>query len=240
MVVCDGGAGMHVALKECWPDTLVQRCLLHLQRNMRKYLTTRSKTVAGQTLWQLALKLTRIHTPERAAEWMQQLLVWEELYLYLTKQRTYRENADQVPDWVSSRQRWWYTHQRLRSAYLVLNKAIRAEHLFTYLTGQGQALRVPATTNGIEGGVNAQLRELLHRHRGMRPAHQRRTLEWWLYMHSVLPDPKQVIREHEHRKQRREQERQVALEEAEAPGLYGDALTAEEGLWMRSGWAGRG
>ena len=48
VVVCDGGPGMHAALKEHWPGARVQRCLVHLQRNVRKYVTTRSKTAAGK------------------------------------------------------------------------------------------------------------------------------------------------------------------------------------------------
>lgn len=67
VVVCDGGPGMHAALKEHWPETRVQRCLVHLQRNVRKYTTTRSKTTVGKVLWGLALRLTRVKTPDGAA-----------------------------------------------------------------------------------------------------------------------------------------------------------------------------
>ncbi|SNU02394.1 MULE transposase domain-containing protein [Ruaniaceae bacterium KH17] len=73
VVVCDGGTGMHAALAEHWPDTRVQRCLVHLQRNVRKYVTTRSKTSAGKALWDLALKLTRVKDLDDAAEWLQLL-----------------------------------------------------------------------------------------------------------------------------------------------------------------------
>src|SRR5690606_1698558 len=55
VVVCDGGPGMHAALKEHWPDTRVQRCLVHVQRNVRQYVTTKSRTPAGKALWGLAL-----------------------------------------------------------------------------------------------------------------------------------------------------------------------------------------
>ena len=31
VVVCDGGSGLLVAVAEVWPDTLVQRCLVHVR-----------------------------------------------------------------------------------------------------------------------------------------------------------------------------------------------------------------
>lgn len=100
VVVCDGGPGMHAALKTHWPDTRVQRCLVHLQRNVRKYVTTRSKTVAGKTLWGLARKLTRIRTAADAEAWSRLLLAREADFLHLTKERSYRKHTAEVPSWV--------------------------------------------------------------------------------------------------------------------------------------------
>lgn len=85
VVVCDGGPGMHAALKEHWPNARVQRCLVHLQRNVRKYVTTRSKTPAGKALWGLALKLTRVKTADDAAAWSKLLIEWESAFLYLMR-----------------------------------------------------------------------------------------------------------------------------------------------------------
>ncbi|MFC5338519.1 IS1249 family transposase [Leucobacter denitrificans] len=148
VVVCDGGPGMHAALKEQWPNTRVQRCLVHLQRNVRKYVTTRSKTIAGKALWGLALKLTRVKTPDDAEEWMRLLLGWEAESLHLTKERTYRKHADEVPSWARPGQTWWYTHQRLRSGHQVLRRVIRAGHLFTFLDPRLATLQVPSSTKG--------------------------------------------------------------------------------------------
>ncbi len=97
VVVCDGGPGMHAALKEHWSTARVQRCLVHLQRNVRKYVTTRSKTAAGKALWGLALRLTRVYTPDDGAAWTRLLLAWEGEFLHLTKERTYRKHAIEVP-----------------------------------------------------------------------------------------------------------------------------------------------
>jgi len=133
VVVCDGGPGMHAALKTHWPNARIQRCLVHLQRNVRTHITTRSKTEAGKALWGLALRLTRVRTQADAAAWMQLLLQWENQFLYLTKKRSYKNQAAEVPAWVRPGQQWWYTHQRLRSGYQSLQRVIKAGHLFTFL-----------------------------------------------------------------------------------------------------------
>ena len=229
---------MHAALKEHWPNTRVQRCLVHLQRNVRKYVTTRSKTIAGKALWGLALALTRVNTPDDAEEWMRLLLSWEAEFLHLTKERTYRKQAVEVPSWARPGATWWYTHQRLRSGHQVLRRVIRSGHLFTFLDPRFPGLQVPSSTNGIEGGTNSQMRLLLLHHRGMPEAHQRRAIEWWLYLHSERPDPGRVVTDHQHRPTRTPRPR--LSDPNPGPVLYDTALSPDEGLWHRQGWAGRG
>jgi hypothetical protein len=56
--------------------------------------------------------------------------------------------------------------------------------LFTYLRTEFTGLDIASTTNRIEGGTNAQLRLLLRAHRGMSEVHQKRAIEWYLYLHS--------------------------------------------------------
>lgn len=236
VVVCDGGPGMHAALKEHWPETRIQRCLVHLQRNVRTYVTTKSRTPAGKALWGLALKLTRVRTADEAATWSKLLIEWEGAFLHLTKERSYRKTTIEVPSWVRAGQQWWYTHQRLRSGYQVLRRVIDRGHLFTFLDKELAPLNVPSTTNGIEGGTNSPMRLLLLHHRGMTEEHQRRAVEWWLYMHTEHPDPARVLADHKHRPT---QKTRPALTEPDpGPVLYDTGLTAEEGLWLRSGTAG--
>ncbi|SNU02395.1 hypothetical protein SAMN06298212_1531 [Ruaniaceae bacterium KH17] len=134
-------------------------------------------------------------------------------------------------------QQWWYTHQRLRSGHQVLRRVLKQGHLFTFLDPTLDSLRVPATTNNIEGATNSQMRLLLLHHRGMPESHQRRAVEWWLYMQSEHPDPARVLAEHQHRPATAP--RPTRHEPEPGPVLYDTGLTADEGLWVRKGWAGR-
>lgn len=58
-VVLDGGQGALAAIKACWPNALIQRCLVHAQRVIPRYTTSRPRTTAGKAIYALALKLTR-------------------------------------------------------------------------------------------------------------------------------------------------------------------------------------
>ena len=76
VVVCDGGQGLAAALKELWPQTKVQRCLVHVQRNIRTYTTRNPRSEAGKAMYRLALDLTKVKTAEQAVKWLQALEAW--------------------------------------------------------------------------------------------------------------------------------------------------------------------
>ncbi len=240
VVVCDGGSGLLPAVAEAWPDTRVQRCLVHVQRNVRTYLTTKPRTDAGKALWGLAKKLTRINTAEDAVTWLQHLNDWHTLYGHLTRERTYRHQLTGTrvaPEWVRPGRTWWYTHERLRKAYRLLDKLVRNDHLFTYLAPEHDGLEISSTTNWIEGGVNAGLRDLLKRHRGMPEHHQRRAVEWWLHTHAIAAPPiSNLVKAH---LAQPPAPPVVEPEEPIGPAGYDTGLSPDEGLWHRRGWAGR-
>lgn len=69
-----------------------------------------------------------------------------------------------------------------------LVRLVNAGTLFTYLDpGLAADGPLPATSNSIEGGVNAQLRAMLRDHRGLSIERRAKAIFWWCYMHS--PDP---------------------------------------------------
>ncbi len=54
VVVSDGGTGFQKALKKAWPKVKLQRCTFHAFCQVKRYTTTRSKTIAGIELYTLA------------------------------------------------------------------------------------------------------------------------------------------------------------------------------------------
>lgn len=237
VVVSDGAAGLTGALAEHWPDTRIQRCLVHVQRNVRRHVTTRAKTPAGQALWGLALKLTQVRTVDNMQAWLLLLSRWESQYLALTKQRTYATAGVTAPSWARAGQKWWFTHQRLRSGHRVLQRLVKAGHLFTFLDPELADLKTSSTTNKIEGGINSPLRRVLTHHRGLSEHHQKRALEWWLYTNTKPVRPTSAMLDHS--PEPNDQPDPVTDEEhTSSTSLYDTGLSAEEGLWTRSGWIG--
>ena len=193
IAVIDGGQGAASAIKQCWPTTLVQRCLVHAQRVVRRYTTSRPRTDAGRTIYQLALKLTRINTIDQASQWGAQLHEFASVY------RTWLDEKTLVKDPQTGRWTHTWTHASVRKAYNSLNHLWRNDLLFVYLNPPDGVLdthRIKATTNSLEGGINSQLKLLARTHRGRRGEHQRRMLEWWLYLKTELPDdPVEIARQ---------------------------------------------
>ncbi|MBE1877501.1 IS1249 family transposase [Myceligenerans pegani] len=237
-VVVDGGSGLASALAATWPDTAVQRCLVHVQRNVRGYLTRHPRTDAGRTLRALSLQLTKITTRDQATIWLTALNAWHQVNSDLIKQRTYATQPGAIrPQWARAGQRWWYTHDRIRRAYRLMARLARQDALFTYLEPRFEGLDISSTTNQIEGGINSVLRDLLKRHRGMTPEHQKRAVEWWCYLHSENPTQPADLARPEHWNP--QPSPPVINDKPIDPAGYDTTATAEEGLWARKGWAGR-
>ena len=161
------------------PRRKIQRCLVHAQRVVRRHTTARPRTDAGRAIYQLALNLTRITTLDQAATWGAQLHEFGNVYRDWMDQKTF------TTDPLTKQRSWSWTHERTRKAYNSLNHLWRNQLLFVYLDPPDGVLdveRIKSTTNSLEGGINAQLKLLARTHRGRSGEHQRRMLEWWLYL----------------------------------------------------------
>lgn len=178
VVVCDGGTGFERARRRAWPGTRVQRCLFHAFSQVRRYTTSRPRLQAGRELYALAVELMHLDTLRQADWWVERYLQWCGFW------------ADFLEDVsvVDGRRR--FTHERLRRARSSLSRLVSQGTLFTYLdpalTAEGP---LPRTNNPIEGGVNAQLRDVLRNHRGLSLMRRAKAVFWWCCMHAEGPRP---------------------------------------------------
>ena len=193
-VVLDGGQGAYSAIKACWPTTMIQRCLVHAQRVIRRYTTSRPRTDAGKAIYALALKLTKITTLDQARQWTIRLHEFGVVYKDFLNEKTPVPKERRTPS-----HQWEFTHIRVRKAYNSLLHLSRNNWLFAYLQPPPEALepaRWAATTNSLEGGVNAQLKRIADAHRGRSGERQRKMLEWYLHSKTQLPDdPLEIARQ---------------------------------------------
>jgi hypothetical protein len=220
VIVCDGGTGIASAVRQVWPETLTQRCLFHVQMNIRRHLTLNPRTDAGRRLLALSRQLSAVHEPGDVIAWRLKLEAWWQAYGHLTKERSY------------DGRKWWFTHDRLRKSWQLLARLTREGTLFTYIQHSNSR-----TTSPLEGGINNGIRHLLRAHRGMTEPHMKRAAEWFLTLHEIPLD-----RAHElihTATPTPETDVDTDHDEITEANLYDTGLSAEEGLWTRTGWAGR-
>jgi hypothetical protein len=188
-VVCDGQRGIFKAIGQLWSGIVIQRCHVHVRRNIRIKLTRNPQTVAGADLQWLMSQLGQVNDEDSMAVFV---TLFDELYakhLNFLNERTHNTNPE-------GRRKWRYTHGKVRSAYRQINKLIDDDQLFAFVTHP--ELKLPSTTNGLEGGINSRIDELIMRHRGMSLTRQQRLVDWYLDSRTEQPYFEQKSTQNEH------------------------------------------
>lgn len=173
MVVTDGGSGFAKAVRSIWPHVRVQRCLVHIARNVKTKTTLHPKLDCGRELLEITRRLTKVKNADSAAAWLAEYAGWCAKWDRFLREFTLKDGRKQ------------YVHERLRSARYSLNKLVKQGTMFTFVEMQmNHGGTWDSTNNVIEGKVNSQLREMLHAHRGLSKMRRVKAVFWWCYMHS--------------------------------------------------------
>jgi hypothetical protein len=143
--VVDGRRG----LATVFSDIPVQICHFHQMKNVTKYLTRRPETLPGQELRAITLQLPK----SNEKEFTLLLLSWHKKWKEFIKEKTRLLGTNH----------WYYTHKKVRSAYLSLIRSL--PFLFTFQ--KYPKLNIPNTTNSLDG-MFTQLKAKLSVHRGMK------------------------------------------------------------------------
>ena len=164
-VVCDGQKGLLIALRAVWPQVRIQRCIIHIHRQARLWLTLHPKTTAGQELRMIVGTILTVRTRRQKRLWLRMFHAWLKRHDSFMKERSF---SPEYP------KRWWYTHRKLRATRSLIRNSI--PNLFTYVSHP----EVPRTSNHVEGGVNSRLKELLRSHRGISLEKRVALASWYL------------------------------------------------------------
>lgn len=173
--ISDWKKGVVGVIGETWPGIPQQRCLVHVERDLKRLLPLRSPIPATQALRKIALTILHLPTVADRNRFLFQLLLWHSEYEYLLKERT-------VPELNTTKKKWWYTHGNLRRAWRLLTHD--TDSLFRYLDYP----LLPTTNNSLEG-VNSQL----PRRRGL-PKPSQVSLMFWQLALSRCQTPTQLRR----------------------------------------------
>lgn len=153
-IVIDGRKGLFEALSPRFP---IQMCHFHQKQIVRRYITNKPKTEAGQMLREIVKLLPT--SDEILFEFL--LDFWYERYGSYLKERTVNPVT----------KRWFYTHKRLRSAYRSLRNNL--PYLFTFL----KVKNMPNTTNSLDGFFG-HLKDAVSIHRGLKLHRKTKLIEY--------------------------------------------------------------
>lgn len=157
--VCDGQKGLIKAIISLYPNAKIQICLWHVWQRIKTKLSLNPQTDAGKELLQIGrfllikIKDAKDYSAIEISElWIAWLDDWYKRYEAFIKQRTINGKTG----------KWFYTHKNVRSAYRTLKTYLDKGMLFAFINNKN----IPRTNNGIEGGINSQIKMRLRQHLG--------------------------------------------------------------------------
>jgi len=157
-ITTDGERSLLRAMKLVWPETKLQRCLYHLQREGMRWLRTYPKTDAGKALRVILSELSWIKTLKEKSDFTSKYYSWVSHY----------------KDYVRSLPRTTVASKDLRRTMVLINNAL--PDMFYYLDDE----QVHATSNALEG-FHSRLKADYRRHRGLTKEHRIQYINWYCY-----------------------------------------------------------
>jgi len=161
--VTDGKPGISTIIKTIFHLATLQRCTVHITRELKALLPQHSPLPATQKLRSITHTLCTIQTEADRTVFFLALVLWEQEYGALRTQRTI------PPKDAGVKRTWWYTHGNLRRAWKLLN--LPPATLFAFLDNP----LIPPTNNSLEG-----MNRHLHRRAGMGKGRQLAFMLWKL------------------------------------------------------------
>jgi hypothetical protein len=155
----DGNPHVLRVLRVLWPQILVQRCLVHIQRQGLSWCRQHPKRTDAKRLRALFLRVMSIHTPADRDRFLGELRSWESRY-----GRSIAKAAES--GWVFS---------DLRRARSMLLAAV--PDMFHYLDDP----LIAKSTNALEGYF-ARLKQRYRQHRGLAQHHRHAYFRWYLHL----------------------------------------------------------
>lgn len=157
-ITVDGHTQVIKALKEIWPNIIIQRCLFHIRLQGQMWLRKYPKTEAGKALKTILSELMNVKNNATKNIWINRYFAWQEKYhqeiLLLAK------TSIAATD--------------LRRAMSLINNAL--PDMFHFLKDQ----KIASTTNVLESFFS-QLKHKYRCHRGLTEQNKIAYLKWFCY-----------------------------------------------------------
>ena len=152
----DGNPQAIRVLKKLWPDIIVQRCLVHIQRQGLIWCRMYPKTDHAKALRDIFRQVTYIKTKQEKDLFIDLINNWEEMY----------------GQHIAKRPEKGRVFSDIKRARSMLLRAL--PNMFHYLDDPG----IPSTTNGLEGYFS-RLKGHYRQHRGLKPEKRHNYFDWY-------------------------------------------------------------
>jgi len=162
-ITSDGQKGLLKAVKDVFPKTIHQRCIIHIQRMSLTYLTRNPKTEAGIILRYWVKKLHKIDNHDKRDFWIKQFTSWCKRYDSFLKEKSQSPSG-----------RKWYKHKLLRRTRSLIKNAL--PNMFHYLDNP----HITKSTNCLETRFS-YLKNNLKIHRGLSKKNRKNFILWYNY-----------------------------------------------------------
>lgn len=157
----DGNPQVIKTVKAMWTEVVVQRCLVHIQRQGMMWCRRFPKRTDARHLRKLFRRVTYIDTCKERDKFISDLEAWEQRYGCHLVSRAERGKV----------------FSDIKRARSMLIRAL--PDMFHYLDDSN----IPKTTNGLEGYFS-RLKQNYRNHRGLQPKKRANYFEWFFILKS--------------------------------------------------------
>lgn len=155
----DGNTQQNKYLRTVWPEIIIQRCVVHVQRQGLSWCRQTPKRTDAKHLRKLFLELSHVKTPSQVQEYLRRVELWENRFGALIQH---------TPE-------HGYVFSDLKKARNMLLKAL--PNLFHFISNP----EIASSTNALEGYFS-RLKEQYRRHRGLSLNHRKNFFLWYFYL----------------------------------------------------------
>ncbi len=155
----DGNPSQSLCLTATWPAIILQRCVVHVNRQGLSWCRNHPHRTEAIHLRQLFIELNTVSTAEQRDTFLTHYDTWERRFGYRFKKSTHRA----------------YVASDLSKARNMLRRALPT--LFPFLDND----RIPRTSNAIEGYFG-RMKEHYRRHRGMAKKNRSAFFQWYFFL----------------------------------------------------------
>jgi transposase-like protein len=154
----DGNPKVMRVLRKLWPGIVIQRCLVHIQRQGLSWCRISPKAAYARRLRKIFLQVTKIRTPEDRDKFLDAFVDWENKY-----------GAQ-----IRSKPETGYVFSDIKRARSMLLRAL--PDMFHYLDNP----LIPISTNGLESYFS-RLKSHYRQHRGLRKEKRNDYFRWYFH-----------------------------------------------------------